>query len=79
MEVHLHRPLAADKQAALIERLSDIDPAALIDTDPQTGHLRLNTLVTHSELLALLVALDPELSAADLHLIPSVCCGGCSG
>jgi hypothetical protein len=79
MEVHLHRALDSYQREQLTDRLLDLDPAALIDLDHASGHLRIATLAHSEDLLTLLRDLEPGVTAADIEHIPSGCCGGCGG
>lgn len=63
-----------------IERLMlDTDPASVVDVDPATGHLRVSTCADHDEVLLVLFAAGCPVTAQDIAIVPSVCCGGCSG
>lgn len=79
MEVHLRQALAPELRTLVSQRLQEIDPAALVDLDRLTGHLRLNTLASSQELQQILTAIDPALADAELHYVRSGCCGGCGG
>jgi hypothetical protein len=79
MEVHLKRALDAKQRQHLTVQLLELDPAAMVDVDRLSGHLRIGTLASSQELLALLRTVAPQLDPADLEYIPSNCCGGCGG
>lgn len=55
------------------------DASALIDHPSQSHSLRLSTSLSMSELYALASAAQMPVGADAITLIPSVCCGGCSG
>ena len=66
-------------QPELIEgALLDADPAAVFDIDPAAG-LRIATSLGVDELRALMQALGCEVSREQIEVLPSICCGGCSG
>lgn len=63
-----------------IERLLlESDPAGVVDLDPATGHLRVSTCAGRDEVALVLLAAGHPVEPADINIVPSVCCGGCSG
>lgn len=63
-----------------IERLLlEADPAGVVDLDAATGHLRISTCAARDEVALVLLAAGHPVEAADIVIVPSVCCGGCSG
>ena len=72
-------PDAPLPQPELIEgALLDADPAAVFDIDP-AGGLRIATSLGVDELRALLHGLGCEVGRGQVEVLPSICCGGCSG
>jgi len=69
-------PPAPARLAALLEAQ---DPAAVGDLDPAAGVWRINTVLSSNDVLALLERAGAPTAASQLVLLPSVCCGGCSG
>ncbi|MBD9481328.1 hypothetical protein [Pseudoxanthomonas sp. PXM02] len=63
----------------LAHRLLDLDPAILFDRDVLTGDLRCATSALAAELLLAFSRSGYHLGPEDIVLVPSVCCGGCSG
>lgn len=59
--------------------LLEADPAVVVDRDPATGHLRISTCAGRDEVAALLRATGLAVEEGDIAIVPSVCCGGCSG
>lgn len=64
---------------ALQRAIDDVDPAAMVDIDPVAGSVRISTVIGDAELLGLLNRAGYPLRADELQLVPSQCCGGCSG
>jgi hypothetical protein len=62
--------------AALLEKE---DAAAIADFDGDARVWRINTSLGPDELRALFARVGCRVSPAQLTLLPSVCCGGCSG
>ena len=65
--------------AAVSDALLAADPAAVADFDAAAGALRVSTCVESDELLELLLLAGAAGSRGQVELMPSVCCGGCSG
>lgn len=63
----------------LAHQLLDLDPAILFDRDVLTGNLRCATSALAAELLLAFSRSGYHLGSEDIVLVPSVCCGGCSG
>ena len=79
MEVHIHSALDAHHRSALSEQILGLDPAAVIDLAPNTSALRISTVLTHKELMQQLHSIGLTPAQHEVEVIPSVCCGGCSG
>lgn len=56
-----------------------VDPAAMLDIDPQAQQLRIATAVNAIELVSLLNQAGYPVLRDQIRTQPSVCCGGCSG
>lgn len=63
--------------AQLENVLRAVDPAALVDTDANL--LRIAGAFDVATLAALLDDAGVAVSPNDIRIVPSVCCGGCSG
>ena len=65
------------------ERLSSLlaaeDPAAIGELDRAASVWRVNTMLSTRDLLGLLDRSGCAVAPAQVILLPSVCCGGCSG
>lgn len=59
--------------------LGEIDPAAVVDLDAVSRMLRVSTIALPGELIDILDRSGCRIALADIELVPSVCCGGCSG
>ena len=44
-----------------------------------SGHLRISTCAGRDEVALVLLAAGHPVEASDIAIVPSVCCGGCSG
>jgi len=79
MEFHvkLSEPLPeADRLAALVEAQ---DPSAITELDDALHIWRVSTTLRSGELVELLERAGCPTSLTQVTLLPSVCCGGCSG
>ena len=65
--------------ATLEALLESEDAAAVSELDGASHVWRVNTSLASVELLALLARLGCRVAPANVRLLPSVCCGGCSG
>jgi hypothetical protein len=65
--------------ARLEALLAAQDPSAIGELDPGGQVWRLNTILSSSEVVSLLAEAGCATPAAQVVLLPSVCCGGCSG
>ena len=66
--------------AATLEALLETEDAAAVSELDGASHVwRVNTSLASAELLALLSRLGCRVAPANVKLLPSVCCGGCSG
>ena len=73
--VALHeRPQTLD---AIDEALRAVDPAALVDADGAT--LRIAGAFDIPSLWGALRRAGHDVASHDIRILPSVCCGGCSG
>lgn len=61
-------------EAALLEA----DPAAIFDVDP-SHVIRVATSLAADDVTSLLHAQGGPFADARMELLPSICCGGCSG
>jgi hypothetical protein len=66
--------------AATLEALLESEDAAAVSDLDGAGHVwRVNTSLASAELLRLLERLGCRVAPSSVKLLPSVCCGGCSG
>lgn len=79
MEVRIERAGSRTELSRLEALLQEIDPASVLDLETLGGALRVSTVMTTQELLQALRAGGLAVEATSLVLVPSVCCGGCSG
>lgn len=79
MEVHVR--LRSDKvnHLEIIESLVSLDPSAVADYSEEESCLRISTVLTYSEVLHALKVSGLGPASYDISIVPSVCCGGCSG
>ncbi|KGM57776.1 hypothetical protein N799_01010 [Lysobacter arseniciresistens ZS79] len=78
MEFHVTAKDAGTRLPAIEDAILDIDPAAVVDIDAD-GVLRVAAALDAGELERLLTATGMTLAPGDVHQLPSICCGGCSG
>ena len=63
-----------------IERaVLDADPAAVLDVGPAQHVLRIATSLDVDGLCAVLLMLGCDVEREQVTVLPSICCGGCSG
>lgn len=65
--------------AALEAQVQSFDPASLVDYDTTRSRLRISTVVLAIELVFILEQAGYRVPLNQIELMPSVCCGGCSG
>ncbi|MDR7098797.1 hypothetical protein J2X04_001144 [Lysobacter niabensis] len=71
--------LTAPDAAVIDEAIRMVDPAALVDIDPVDQALRVTAWLDMGELVSLLAQAGYPVTPDQVHQIPSICCGGCSG
>ena len=79
MEFRIDLGGGAADASRLATLLADQDPSATGDLDPGTGTWRVNTVLRAPELVLLLADAGCVVAPQNVTLLPSVCCGGCSG
>ena len=79
MELDIRVDASRIDLARIRSALLDSDPAAVADLDPATGHLRVATCAGPDEVRAILAGAGVPLPQEAIGIVPSVCCGGCSG
>lgn len=65
--------------ACVEQALLAVDPAAMIDLDGLNGVLRVSTYLDGAGLQSLVTDAGFSVPLGDVELLPSDCCGGCSG
>ena len=66
--------------AATLEALLESEDAAAVSDLDNSSHVwRVSTSLATSELLHLLERVGCRVAPSSVKLLPSVCCGGCSG
>ena len=79
MEFQVQLTGAAPDPRVIEDAVRAVDPAALVDIDPAAPVLRVATLVGARDLVELMARAGYRVDAALVRLLPSTCCGGCSG
>ena len=79
MEFRVKLDGALPDPARLAALLAEEDPAALGDLDRGARVWRVNTMLASKDLVTLLADAGCPTSPWQVTLLPSVCCGGCSG
>lgn len=75
--IDLRGPLPDDSRLKLL--LESEDPAAVGELDGAAGVWRVNTALSSPDLVALLERAGCPTPLSQVRLLPSTCCGGCSG
>jgi hypothetical protein len=78
MECRIAPTAALPDPVRIEDALLDADPAAVFDIDPVAG-LRVASTLDVESLRALLRRLGCEVAREQVQVLPSICCGGCSG
>jgi len=79
MEYQVQLPRQPGDAARLEAMLEAEDPAAVSELDGAALQWRVNTSLRASDLVALLGRAGCPTPLAQVRMLPSVCCGGCSG
>ena len=79
MEFHLSLATPVADLRAVADAVCALDPSAQVDTTPDGRLLRVSARVAPEELAATLQRAGVPATVGSLAIIPSVCCGGCSG
>ncbi len=61
------------------DELEQIDPAAIVDADPQGHGLRVSANMLDRELVSAFEHAGHPSGSIVITRLPSVCCGGCGG
>src|SRR5690554_2290531 len=79
MEYHIDMGRQAPDLDILESAFLDKDPAAVVDLDPSGHVLRVSTCLDNPDLMLILSASGYPVGRGAITIVPSVCCGGCSG
>ena len=79
MEFQIQLAGPAPDTRLIEDAIRSVDPAALVDIDPDCAALRVATLVGTRELVELIAQAGYRVNPAQVRQLPSICCGGCSG
>lgn len=79
MEFHVDGIAAAADMAAIATAIQTIDPAAVIDIDPETHALRVSAALQPGDLARALSTSGHPVDPLQIMQLPSNCCGGCGG
>jgi hypothetical protein len=79
MEFHIRMAGSLPDMHAIDVAIRDVDPAAVIDLNPESGLLRVAAAMDAAELVSLINATGNALGPDQVSQLPSICCGGCSG
>ena len=79
MEFHITLSGSIPDLDGIEDAFRTLDPSALVDID-STGHtLRVAASVDEDQLVALMARAAYPVARHQIHQVPSICCGGCSG
>lgn len=79
MEFHLRLPEPISDLAQVRDAVLALDPSAVVDTVAGGRTLRIAAMLGPLDLAWTLRRAGVPATADALELVPSVCCGGCSG
>jgi hypothetical protein len=79
MEYQVQLPALPADAARLEAMLEAEDPSAVSEVDGAALQWRVNTLLGAADLAALLGRAGLPTPLSKVRMLPSVCCGGCSG
>lgn len=79
MEFHVTVAGIAPDVAALDAAFRALDPAAVVDFDPDRRQLRIAAALGHADVGRVLTQAGHRVPDHAIEQQPSVCCGGCSG
>jgi hypothetical protein len=79
MEYRIELAQEVTDLGAIEDAIRGVDPSALVDIDPVGGALRIAATIAEGELVALVRLAGLLISRRQVLLLPSICCGGCSG
>lgn len=64
---------------AIRQALTDVDPSAMVDIEPNGQTLRIASALETDQLSTLITQAGHPVAEGDLDRVPSECCGGCGG
>ncbi len=79
MEFQIRMAGSLPDMYAIDVAIRDVDPAAVIDLNPEIGLMRVAAAMGAAELVSLVNATGYTLVPDQLSQLPSICCGGCGG
>ena len=79
MEFHLRLVQPIDDLSPVRESVLAADPSAVVDTTADGATLRIAAALGPEELARSLGRAGVATTADEIEIIPTVCCGGCSG
>ena len=79
MEFHITMAVSPAQISAIEDAFLAIDPSVLVDIDPSGRALRVATSLDVAQLVALMGQAGFAVAQNQVALLPSICCGGCSG
>lgn len=79
MEFHITLENPIPDLDAIEAAIRDIDPSAVVDIDASGQLLRVAAAMDQEQLIALMGQAAFPVARHQVHQVPSICCGGCSG
>jgi hypothetical protein len=79
MEFNIRLSGPAPQIGAIEQALHAVDPAALVDIDPDGHTLRVAASIDAAQLVSLINQAGHKVATHQVAQAPSICCGGCSG
>jgi len=79
MEFNIKLSGSTPELGAIERAVHAVDPAALVDVDPDGQTLRVAASVDAAQLVALINQAGYQVTPDQVAQAPSICCGSCSG
>jgi len=79
MEFHITLENPIPDLDAIEAAIRDIDPSAVVDIDASGQLLRVAAALDQDQLIVLMGQAGFQVGRQQIHQVPSICCGGCSG
>jgi len=79
MEFHITLASPMQDLDAIETAICSFDPSAVVDIDASGQLLRVAAALDQDQLIVLMGQAGFQVGRQQIHQVPSICCGGCSG